>query len=139
MANELPPSGRWAGYYLYGHTESRHRMKLTLAFAENGVIDGDGADDIAPFVITGRFDMATNAAYWTKAYIGMHTVEYSGLYCRRAICGDWTLMGHSGGFWIWPESETEWEQAAEDVEIEEPVLTERAASLIRSAGRFAPL
>lgn len=124
MANELPPSGRWAGYYLYGHGGSRHRMKLTLAFAGNGAIDGDGVDDIAPFVITGRFDVATSAASWTKAYVGMHTVEYSGLYCRRAICGDWTLMGHSGGFWIWPESEGEWEQAAEDVEIEEPVVRE---------------
>jgi hypothetical protein len=33
------------------------------------------------------------------------------------------LMGHSGGFWIWPESETVWELATEDVELEEPVLT----------------
>ncbi len=33
-------------------------------------------------------------------------------------------MGHSGGFWIWPESETESEYSAGDVEIEEPVVTE---------------
>lgn len=124
MANELPPSGRWAGYYLYGHGGSRHRMKLTLAFKGNGAIDGDGVDDVAPFVITGQFDMATSVASWTKAYVGMHRVEYLGLYCRRAICGDWTLMSHSGGFWIWPESETEWEQVAEGVEIEEPVMME---------------
>ena len=38
---------------------------------------------------------------------------------RRAICGDWTLMGHSGGFWIWPESDHTDEQAAEGVEIED--------------------
>lgn len=124
MANELPPSGRWAGYYLYGHGGSRHRMKLTLAFTGNGAIDGDGVDDVAPFVITGQFDLATSVASWTKAYVGMHKVEYSGLYCRRAICGDWTLMSHSGGFWIWPESETDWEQVAEGVEIEEPVMME---------------
>jgi hypothetical protein len=135
MANELPPSGRWVGYYLYGDGGSRHRMELTLAFAGNGAIDGHGVDDIAPFVITGRLDVATNAAYWTKVYVGMHTVEYSGLYCRRAICGDWTLMGDSGGFWIWPESETEWEQAAEDVEIEEPAMSEPAASPIRCGHR----
>jgi hypothetical protein len=91
MANELPPSGRWSGYYLYGHGGSRHCMKLTLAFSANRAIDGDGVDDIATFVITGRFDVVTTAACWTKAYVGMHTVEYSGLYCRRAICGDWTL------------------------------------------------
>jgi hypothetical protein len=81
-------------------------------------------DDIAPFVITGRFDVATSAASWTKAYVGMHTVEYSGLYCRRAICGDWTLMRHSGGFWTWPESQAEREHAVEEAEIEEPVVTE---------------
>jgi hypothetical protein len=75
-------------------------------------------------VITGRFDVVTTAACWTKAYVGMHTVEYSGLYCRRAICGDWTLIGHSGGFWIWPESEAEWGHAAGDMEIEEPMVTE---------------
>lgn len=124
MENELPPSGRWTGYYLYGHGGSRHRMKLTLAFAGNGAIDGDGVDDIAPFVITGRFDFATSAASWTKAYVGMHAVEYSGFYCRRAICGDWTLIGHGGCFWIWPESETEWEQAVEDVGFEEPAMTQ---------------
>jgi hypothetical protein len=99
-------------------------MKLTLAFTGNGAIGGDGVDDVAPFVITGQFDMATSVASWTKAYVGMHKVEYSGLYCRRAICGDWTLMSHSGGFWIWPESETEWEQVADGVEIEEPVMME---------------
>jgi hypothetical protein len=95
-------------------------MKLALTFGANGAIDGDGLDDIAPFVITGRFDVATSSARWTKAYVGMHNVEYSGLYCPRAICGDWTLAGHSGGFWIWPESDTTWEQAAEDAEVEDP-------------------
>jgi hypothetical protein len=59
----------------------------------------------------------------------MHSVKYWGLYCQRAICGDWLLRGHSGGFWIWPESETEWEQAAGDVEIEEPVLAEPVRGL----------
>jgi hypothetical protein len=118
-------------------------MKLTLAFAANGAIDGDGVDDIAQFLIAGRFDVATSTACWTKAYVGMHTVEYSGLYCRRAICGDWTLMGHSGGFWIWPESETEWEHAAGEMEIEEPVVTKpgREPDPVRGAicsafGRF---
>ena len=52
-------------------------MKLTRAFGANGAIDGHGIDDVVPFVITGGFDLATNVAYWTKAYVGMHTVEYS--------------------------------------------------------------
>jgi hypothetical protein len=100
-------------------------MKLTLVFAGNGAIDGDGVDDVATFVITGRFVVPTGAASWTKAYVGMHRVEYSGLYCRNAICGDWTLMGQSGGFWIWPESETQLEEAAEDVKTREPVRMSR--------------
>jgi hypothetical protein len=134
MSNELPPSGRWTGYYLYGHGGSRHHMKLTLAFAGNGAIDGEGVDDIRPFVITGRFDVATSAAHWTKAYVGMHTVEYAGLYCRRAICGDWKLWGLSGGFWIWPESESDSQQTDEDVEVNEPVVTAAwPRSLIQSA------
>jgi hypothetical protein len=33
-------------------------------------------------------------------------------------------MGHIGGFWIRPESETKWDHAALDVGIEEPVVTE---------------
>jgi hypothetical protein len=37
-------------------------MKLTLVFAGNGAIDGDGVDDVAAFVITGRFDVPTNSA-----------------------------------------------------------------------------
>ena len=32
-----------------------------------------------------------SAARWTKAYVGMHSVEYSGFYCGQVICGDWTL------------------------------------------------
>ncbi len=109
-------------------------MMLVLAFSADGAIHGDGVDDIAPFVITGRFAVATSLASWTKAYVGMHTIEYSGVYCRRAICGDWTLIGHSGGFWIWPESETEWEEAVEEVGIEEPAVTQPSRGAPRPRG-----
>lgn len=102
MLTDLPPSGAWAGYYLYAHSGSRHRMRLNLAFTIDGSIHGDGIDDIAAFVIEGRFDGARSAARWTKTYVGLHTVEYSGLYCQRVICGDWTLGAATGGFWIWP-------------------------------------
>jgi hypothetical protein len=70
MANELPPSGRWAGYYLYGHSGPRHRMKLTLVFGASGAINGDGMDDIGPFTITGMFDAATNAAQGRRRMSG---------------------------------------------------------------------
>jgi hypothetical protein len=122
MRNEFPPSGRWTGYYYYGEGGSKHRMRMQLCFALSGSIEGEGIDDIAAFLIRGRFDRATSRAAWTKAYIGMHTVQYSGVYCSRAICGDWILMGMRGGFWIWPNGLGEAESAEEQTEIEAPLV-----------------
>jgi hypothetical protein len=117
----MPPSGRWTGYYLYGYTEPKHRMRLNLTFAADGRIDGGGIDDIAPFVIRGRFDGATSQANWTKAYVGMHKVEYSGFYCHQSICGDWILGPLTGGFWIWPHPNPQAEFAEEEIGLERPV------------------
>jgi hypothetical protein len=50
----------------------------------------------------------------------MHSVEYRGLYDQRSISGNWTLMGGSGGFRIWPEALEEGERAEAEVEVEEP-------------------
>ena len=124
MPGELPPSGAWRGYYLYGHSGMKHRMSLSLLFRESGGIDGDGVDDIGAFAIDGHFDCGTGAARWTKAYVGMHTVEYSGLYCQRQICGDWTVGGMTGGFWIWPVGESQFGFEEEGVEETEPVGAE---------------
>jgi hypothetical protein len=119
MLNDLPPSGEWTGYYLYAHSGLRHRMRLNLTFTMDGSINGEGVDDIAPFVIEGRFDCAMSAARWTKAYVGMHSVEYSGFYCQQVICGDWTLGRAMGGFWIWPSG---LEQSMEEqTELGEPL------------------
>ena len=97
MVNALPPPGAWTGYYLYAHSGLRHRMRLNLTFTMDGSIHVEGIDDIAPFVIQGRFDCVMSAARWTKAYVGMHSVEYSGFYCGQVICGDWTRPGYG---WI---------------------------------------
>jgi hypothetical protein len=118
MLSDLPPSGAWAGYYVFAHSDLKHRMRLNLTFTMDGNIHGDGVDDVAPFVIEGQFDRTMSAARWTKAYVGMHSVEYSGLYCQRVICGDWTLTGTMGGFWIWPSGLDQ--SVAEHAEIEEP-------------------
>ena len=115
----LPPSGAWSGYYLYEFSPGKHRMRMSLAFSADGTISGDGIDDVGPFTIRGVFDCATNAASWTKAYIGMHSVEYRGLYDLRSICGTWTLVQFSGGFWIWPDGIGE--EEALKVELELPV------------------
>ena len=119
MLNEIPPSGPWTGYYVYEDGGLRHRMRLNLTFTRDGKIEGDGVDDIAPFTIDGRFDFATSKAAWIKAYVGMHSVEYSGIYCAKAICGDWSLWGFTGGFWIWPLALGESEFAEEQREVEQ--------------------
>ncbi len=120
MPRELPPSGGWKGYYLYGHGGLKHGMRLTLTFSPGGPIDGDGVDDIAPFTIHGRFDPASSQATWTKTYAGMHTVEYSGIYCGRTICGDWALGRATGGFWIWPDSLSQSDFTEVETGIEQP-------------------
>jgi hypothetical protein len=96
MKNGIPPSGLWRGYYLYGHGGLKHRMSLNLAFISDGKIEGEGVDDIALFAIDGGFDCATSPANWIKAYVGMHRVEYSGVYCQRAICGREPARVHRG-------------------------------------------
>src|SRR5215510_10718144 len=112
----FPPSGLWSGYYLYGYAGVKHRMKLSLMFTQDGIIRGEGIDDVAPFLIDGFFDAATSEARWTKAYIGRHSVEYRGFYDQRTICGDWTLFTTAGGFWIWPNAFEETEALQEEIE-----------------------
>ena len=116
----FPPSGLWSGYYLYPHSDVRHRMNMSLTFTPDGTIEGDGIDDVAPFGIQGSFDHATNQATWTKSYVGMHKVEYSGLYDGRRICGDWTLGRYSGGFWIWPSALSQGDSESAELELEQP-------------------
>jgi hypothetical protein len=94
-------------------------MRLGLTFSRKGNISGDGFDDIGPFTIDGVFEFGSNKASWTKSYIGRHSVEYSGLYDGRSICGNWTLVMGSGGFWIWPSALEETE--GEAIEVQEPI------------------
>jgi hypothetical protein len=118
----LPPSGQWSGYYQYGYTGQKHRMKLGLTFGPDGTIRGEGIDDVAHFTINGSFDAAKNEASWIKAYLGMHNVEYRGVYDQRSICGSWTLILDSGGFWIWPDALSQSESKTVEVELEQPAL-----------------
>ena len=134
MLIEIPPSGPWKGYYLYGHGGVRHRMGLQLTFTPDGRIAGQGIDDIGRFVIDGSFDRATSSASWLKAYIGMHTVQYAGLYCGKTICGDWTLSRMAGGFWIWPAGMDGHESAhgVDEVEQQLGLVAAEAEPLIRT-------
>ena len=117
---KLPPSGPWSGYYLYEWGGPKHRMKLSLLFSANGRMDGDGVDDIAPFIISGVFDGSSLEAIFTKTYIGMHSVEYRGVYDLKSISGAWTLRGLTGDFRIWPGAADEGQEETANAEVEEP-------------------
>ncbi|MCX7887116.1 MAG: hypothetical protein N3B01_07700 [Verrucomicrobiae bacterium] len=97
------PSGPWIGFYVYGDARhERHRMDLMLTFA-NGVMSGEGNDDIGMFVIRGRYDPVSKECHWTKSYVGAHDVFYQGVREGRGIWGTWSISESvRGGFHIWP-------------------------------------
>jgi len=120
MNEPLFPSGPWTGFYSYDPGD-RHRMELQLAFS-NGVLTGDGVDDVGRFLVKGRYDAAQSECYWTKTYIGAHDVFYRGFREGKGIWGTWeiTVLDH-GGFHIWPRRAGEGEEHAASAEISEPV------------------
>jgi hypothetical protein len=108
VSEELFPSGPWVGFYNYAPGD-RHGMDLHLTFA-NGVLTGDGIDDIARFLIRGRYDAAALECHWTKTYPGSHDVYYRGFREGKGIWGTWEIgpFAH-GGFHIWPKGMAEGE------------------------------
>jgi hypothetical protein len=100
-------------------------MELHLSFA-NGLVSGEGRDDIGVFLIKGRYEAATGECYWTKSYVGAHDVYYRGFREGKGIWGTWeiTIRDH-GGFRIWPRTAGEGEaEVAEESEPVEAVGTE---------------
>ena len=119
MSDSLFPSGPWTGFYNY-RPGDRHRMDLQLTFA-NGVLRGDGVDDVGRFLIRGRYEVATRECYWTKTYVEAHDVFYRGFREGKGIWGTWEIgiMAH-GGFHIWPRQAGEGEVEAENATAAEP-------------------
>jgi hypothetical protein len=97
-------------------------MQLHLTFA-NGMMSGDGNDDLGRFLIKGRYDSQSAESHWTKSYVDAHDVFYRGFREGKGIWGTWEIgnLDH-GGFHIWPrqagdsEAVTESEIAAEPVD-----------------------
>lgn len=122
-AGSHPPSGPWHGFYTYPAIQRKERMSLALTFA-HGHIRGIGDDPVGVFTIRGRYDPAGGECTWTKDYPGQHSVWYRGFYEGRSIWGTWEIQNDwRGGFRIWPEGEGEalGAEAAEGVDVEEPV------------------
>ena len=96
-------------------------MQLHLTFT-NGVISGDGNDDIGRFLIKGRYDCQVSECYWTKTYLGAHDVFYRGFRERKGIWGTWEIsnLAH-GGFHIWPKQARDSETVVESEFAAEPM------------------
>ncbi len=97
-------SGQWTGFFTYSGQQTRHRMDLHLDF-NNGVLSGSGIDYVGKFVIKGRYDVKANEAWWSKDYIGQHSVSYQGFGdgLKQAIWGKWEISARTkGGFLIRP-------------------------------------
>src|SRR5882757_4722682 len=96
-------------------------MQLHLTFA-NGVISGDGNDDIGRFLIKGRYDSQTAESHWTKTYVGAHDVFYRGFREGKGIWGTWEIAIHNhGGFHIWPRGAGEGESDSQTAEQVQPM------------------
>jgi hypothetical protein len=128
MTDSLFPSGEWTGFYNY-RPGARHRMDLRLTFA-NGLLSGDGRDDIGAFLIKGRYDPPSRGCHWTKSYLGAHDVFYRGFREGKGIWGTWEIgIRCHGGFHIWPRAAGEAQQA---VAAEPAELTEAVAQLVEA-------
>ena len=130
-----PPSGQWAGYYLYTPGGVPHGQVMRATFA-GGRIEGDGDDDIGQFTVSGAYSVGSGVAAWTKTYLGAHSVEYKGYFERGAIWGVWRIIApaSSGGFKLWPITGGPETQASREERIDS-VSRDFGEALARSAER----
>ncbi len=113
-------------------------MDLSLRFA-NGVMVGDGKDDVGVFSVRGRYDSANHECHWTKSYAGAHDVFYKGFREGKGIWGTWEIQVRlRGGFHIWPLSEGGMEKAefSEQTEIADAVAPQEMTQPTNPAGRL---
>jgi hypothetical protein len=119
------PSGPWAGFYNYKPGD-RHAMEIHLTFA-NGMMRGEGRDDVGTFLINGFYESSSGECHWTKSYLGAHDVFYRGFREGKGIWGTWEIsIRDHGGFQIWPRGSAAIQarsMAAEDSESVEAVGT----------------
>lgn len=134
------PSGEWVGYWLepfHGGGPERFRQDMALTFHQ-GLLTGAGDDSVGPFRIAGRYDTESKEVWWTKQYLGAHSVYYRGFREIRGIWGTWDLDGWGGGFHIWPRAEGELDAEEEEAEtdqpqvVQQPIAGERAPNVVNA-------
>ena len=101
-------------------------MNLTLDFAQDGQLKGEGTDEVGAFVISGNF--GADECHWSKFY-RTYSVRYAGLRSGNGcISGTWELDQLCGTFYIRPTACGDGEVGTETVAHPEEVT----ASLNRS-------
>jgi hypothetical protein len=98
------PSGPWKGFFLMPAQPRRHWMELSLTFRQN-TIRGEGRDWVGAFLFRGRYEIETGQCWWTKQYLGQHSIHYRGYNEGKGIWGTWEFprsTSYRGGFHIWP-------------------------------------
>ena len=100
------PTGPWVGFFLDKRLVGKHWMELHLTFKEGKMI-GEGRDRVGKFVVDGTYHTDDGKAYFTKTYVGRHSIQYSGYNEGKGIWGTWELVWppyhFTGGFHIWPK------------------------------------
>ncbi|MBI3468555.1 MAG: hypothetical protein HY000_36600 [Planctomycetes bacterium] len=86
----------WWEQVWYGR-QPMHNLRLTF---EHGRVQGSGVDMVGPFTFSGM--IAENGAVtMRKQYIGMHSVEYMGMYDGEGLmAGEWRIEGFRGPWLI---------------------------------------
>ena len=96
-------------------------MDLHLEFA-NGIMTGEGNDDIGRFIIKGKYDEAAHESTFHKTYVAAHTVFYRGFREGKGIWGVWEIgIFARGGFHIWPVGSEAGEKESIAAEETKPV------------------
>tara|TARA_R110002072_G_scaffold54129_3_gene142275 strand:- start:1009 stop:1260 length:252 start_codon:yes stop_codon:yes gene_type:complete len=76
---------------------------MTLEFAD-GLMRGDGVDDLGAFAIEGEYRVQGGEARmgWIKTYEGAHSVLYLGVYDSQRLLGEWRVSDLQGDFRLQP-------------------------------------
>ena len=113
------PSGVWVGFYVMAG--SNHRQEMHLSFRQ-GAMGGAGADDFGPFSIRGGYDAESKDVWWTKTYLGNHSVHYRGYREIKGIWGQWEIpSAATDGFHIWPRDPGDDRTGSPPVELDLPL------------------
>jgi hypothetical protein len=98
-------------------------MELRLTFRQ-GSLEGEGRDWVGPFTVRGKYEIDSGKCWWTKHYLGKHSLFYQGYNEGKGIWGTWEepkTPGWRGGFHIWPEGMADPTQQRLAEEVEEPL------------------